>query len=1386
MSESDKSKSPIIKKKGILQTIAENMSSRYITKSPEEFKYQPYSGPAGTLPEIPNKEIKFHSPDGTPPPIYDPHSPALTPPPNYNPQSPDLTPPPLDNSLPKTPSLDNSLPKTPPLDNSKIQEKEEEEEKEYKRISQHVPPSKQFEILVDKYYTSQLQYNNEKSNELEVRFGTGQNKILTKNDYDNVIKKLKYLKFSCNDEIGIYTLKMQHEYNETIGKRGGENILSSIRTEISGLHNIQLFCNTNDLKKIDINYIQFTDKKAVFIDDKKVYPVYFDDFNFKVSFQLEKSINMGVKKEIIDNWTKTKKTFRYLNRVSFIHEDYPIKVDISIVKSSNKEGYGLKKSYTTTESNVFNNQETYEIELEVINNKIGNGTKFNSSKLVLDSIKSVIKIILSGLQGTNYPISYLKQDNILKSYMYLIYKDKEKKIELNNFIGPSSLTLQIENICEIDHTLNIIPNIRNNYTVTEKADGERRLMYINEIGEIYLLSSSMNVIFTGAKTLNKDCFNSLLDGELISNDKFGEFINLFAAFDLYFYNNKNVRSYPFIFQEKEEDLNKSRYYLLKKIINELHPVSINKIIEKEEKISFSNILKKFKKDKDLISPIRIKCKNFYPETINETTNIFKSCKNVLDQQSTFEYNTDGLIFTPAYFGVGSNKIGIEGPLFKITWDHSFKWKPPEYNTIDFLVNTIKGSNNEDIIKSIISDSKINEYKTIQLKCGFNQQKHGYINPCQDIIDDKLPEYKPFNIKKMNDLIPVQFYPTKPYDPNAGICNIILSKDGSNTNQMFTEEGDVFIDNTIVEFSYKLDNETGWNWNPLRVRYDKTSEFRQGIKNYGNAYHVANSNWQSIHNPITLDMISLGINIPDLLIDQDIYFNKPSGNLETNSLKDFHNLYVKKLLIKKVSKHNDTLIDYACGKAGDLPKWIDSNLSFVFGIDISKDNLENKLDGACARFLNLYQQKRNIPYALFVNGNCALNIKNGSAMLNDKAIQITKAIFGNGTKNEEQLGKGVLRQYGVAEEGFNISSCQFALHYFFENPETLHEFLKNISECTKLNGYFIGTAYDGKTLFNLLKKKQIGESIEIKKEGKKIWEVIKGYNLDTFDDNSGSIGYRIDVFQESINQYISEYLINFDYLNRILQLYGFKLISKEEANLLNLPDNTGLFNDLFNNMESEIKINNFKDRNYSSAVNMSEQEKKISFLNRYFIYTKINNVDITKIVIDLEDYNQKDILTNEIDTKEAIEIGKEEIKKFKPKIRKLNRKLLLIPATEAIDEITSTSSNKAITIADINWGTSSNEEEKEAKEKEAKEKEAKEKEAKEKEDKEKEAKEKEEKEKEDKEEKEAKEKEAKEKEAKEEKEKEDKKSKKKTTLKVKPIIEKEKKEKKEKKKIIIED
>lgn len=1230
-----------------------------------------------------------------------PHTPSDEPPPNvikkYSPHSP-LDAPPL-------PPLNAPLLLEQELGEQGQQEGEYiDEDVEETNVPEQNPNTKQQSLnkLIQTYYALNPFYKND--TELEVRFGTLGVKQINSNDYDNVIKCLKSYGFYSENQSGEYMMRINCEYLDNIT---GRFKLSDIRAELNGLKSVEIYCKTDDIKEVIKQQpfgVNFYKKSMITNPDKsRIMPIDFNDFNFRVSLQSEEDINRGrmesVKRVIISNWSKSKKIFRYINRVTFIHKDNPFKVDLSIVKSSNRNAdkFGranrgpMVKTYTISESNVFNNDSIYEIEIEVDNLKIGPGTEFNTPEKITESLRKVIKFVLSGLQGTSYPISYPEQTDIINSYMTMIWGDEydsKRRVTSKNFIGPKSITLQLTNICPIDKDMPISEsNIRKNYVVTDKADGERHLMYISSDGKIYLINTNMDVKFTGAKTFNKACFKSLLDGELILHDKNKKFINLFAAFDIYYLDNKDVRGKPFMPIEqgqpqaqasnKMQTVDSSRYTLLKDFIQILEPVSIMDVGHKTRDPKTSvELLEQFKGLKHLISPIIIKCKEFYP--VGEQT-IFEGCKTILEksEQNRIEYNTDGLIFTPSFLGVGSDQIGKPGPKNGITWEHSFKWKPPQYNTIDFLVTTLKNSNGNDLVTPLFETGintdavvQLNEYKSIELRCGFSEKMNGFINPCQDIYQDRLPEYvRDSEDKPANDYMPQRFYPTEPYDPNAGLCNIMLALDDAGNKQMFTLEGEVFGDNTIVEFSYNFDREEGWRWIPLRVRYDKTAKLMRGENEFGNSYRTCNENWKSIHpeGRITEDMLMTGLGMPDVSTVEDKYYNTPAGKMKTEALKNFHNLYVKQQLIKGVSKQGDTLIDFACGKAGDLPKWIAAKLSFVFGIDYSSDNLENRLDGACARFLKARRKFKNMPYALFVHGNSAFNIKDGGAMLNDKAKQISAAIFGRGPKEESKLGKGVARQYGKGESGFNISSCQFAMHYFFENPDTLKGFLRNIAECTRVGGHFIGTAYDGKMVFNELRKSKLGESVQIMDDGKKIWEIIKGYGEDSFEDNSSSIGYRIDVFQESINQTITEYLINFDYFERLMDAYGFKLVTREEANEMGFPEGTGLFSELFINMLDQISKNKFKANDYGLAQNMTSFEKRISFLNRYFIYKKVMEVNLDKIQLEFSEYDEATEEKEVRATKRAIDTAKDEERILKPKVKKLSKKLLLVPATEASNE-----------------------------------------------------------------------------------------------------------------------
>ncbi len=138
--------------------------------------------------------------------------------------------------------------------------------------------------------------------------------------------------------------------------------------------------------------------------------------------------------------------------------------------------------------------------------------------------------------------------------------------------------------------------------------------------------------------------------------------------------------------------------------------------------------------------------------------------------------------------------------------------------------------------------------------------------------------------------------------------------------------------------------------------------------------------------------------------------------------------------------------------------------------------------------------------------------------------------------------------------------------------------------------------------------------------KKIWELTKRYNETEFNDDESCVGYAVDVFQESINKTFREYLVNYTYLTRVLENYGFVLATAEDLQKLHsgFTSATGFFSDLFNKMNVEVKKNQQGQSAYESASSMTDGERTISFLNRYFIYKKVRKVsDAEKVSLNLQ-------------------------------------------------------------------------------------------------------------------------------------------------------------------------
>lgn len=1105
--------------------------------------------------------------------------------------------------------------------------------------------------------------------ELEVRFNTHprerpplHDRPFNKDGYDAVVRQLFAAGFA----------PLQGDFRGQQMMRIYVEGLQDVRVELAGSDVIQDYCQSNSLQTLlenpkhgrvvgkeakeglaqssskGVSKIKITSKGSPKDEEGASVPnVDVDDWRFRVSYKMERdypllsvgSLQEGYAAKVVGDWKNVRKTFRYMNRVRFAHPDWPIYADLSIIKMSKRP------QYTLQEAGVFSLAPIYEVELEVDNARCGTGSAYAEARALLAVLRKSMKLVFQALQGSAYPVAYTELDEVLREYLLVVhngvveeggrFKDdvdelwetirgKAKRGEgrydwTRFFVGPSSRTLQQDNLRALDGSVESegTVSIQRGYTATDKADGERKMMYIASTGRVYLIDMNMNIAYVGLTVSDKGLGMTLLDGEHILVSRDGSFLNLYAAFDIYYRRGLNCRHLPFVKKEAEAEISSDQFrlHLLSGVCSRL---------------SFSEGLAVENTD----CALKVACKTFYGQgaAMNEhfvvVDSIFEACKAVLQRGLTYDYETDGLILTPASMAVAGIPA-VYSVMFKTTWEESFKWKPPEFNTVDFLVRTVRDPSGTDKVEYSNRAGKSTAYKTLTLWCGFNPERDMKNVWCSYALEDRFPE-KNQEAKKYK---PIRFVPSAdPYDPEAYFCRVPVVQTSAGRWSMYCTSDDAeaksesFDENMIVEFRYDLDEpDKLWRWKPIRVRHDKTEQLRLTNNNFGNSYDVANTNWYSIHHPVSEAMLC-GKERVSVLLDQDeVYYNRVQDARvrdRMRGLRDFHNKYVKTLLIQCVAQalppdvrqRGPTLIDLAVGKAGDLMKWTEAGIRFVLGVDVASDNLTNAADGACRRYVEWRAKNRARPFrAVFLHGDSGKNLANGAAFVAPGSHKILQTLCG---KSKQVDAKVVLDRFGVAAKGFWITSCQFALHYFFENKKALNEFLRNVSEQTAEGGYFIGTCYDGETVFEKLR----GAALPIEErydhpdtgEPTTMFRIERKFNGNRFEADASSLGYRIDVYQETINKVFPEYLVHFDYLVRLLALYGFDIADAATLRSCGLESPTGMFEDLFAGLQRDAEGGKYMGE-YGRALDMSDGEKRISFMNRYFVFRKNRSVDASLVL-----------------------------------------------------------------------------------------------------------------------------------------------------------------------------
>ena len=161
------------------------------------------------------------------------------------------------------------------------------------------------------------------SYEFEVRFGTKKIKTISQIDFYNVISSIINNGFELDSEY--YNLKIILD-----------NTNNSLRTNISGLNNIQKYCKSDNIDDIDDKFVEFIEKSYHMESGKKCL-FDFDDYNFRISQQIETLYNKsdGKVNDILTQWSSTKKIFRYMKRFVFKNTKIPFLIHMSIVKMFN-------------------------------------------------------------------------------------------------------------------------------------------------------------------------------------------------------------------------------------------------------------------------------------------------------------------------------------------------------------------------------------------------------------------------------------------------------------------------------------------------------------------------------------------------------------------------------------------------------------------------------------------------------------------------------------------------------------------------------------------------------------------------------------------------------------------------------------------------------------------------------------------------------------------------------------------------------------------------------------------------------------------------------------------------------------------------------------------
>lgn len=729
---------------------------------------------------------------------------------------------------------------------------------------------------------------------------------------------------------------------------------------------------------------------------------------------------------------------RILHRKSWKSADGLLQFDMSMVKSKSKGRTSIPE--------ILKSAPAYELEVELVN-------KEADPSAIVSSLLRNIRPLLSAYQGSSF---LLLESDIARYRM---------EVEAHKFYNPVTM--------ERRHLRKDRPgSIFKGYTVTNKADGVRSMLFVSKDQRILRITSSGQITWTGLVVSSKGAWTgTLLDGEYI------EHLNMFCIFDVYNYQGKDIRSRPLVPEDMTtQDASASRLGAGNAFVNAI----------REGAISSAG-----------------------PGAVLVRTKLFLGGDGrVMEEAITkmlatqFEYDTDGLIFTPR----GPLPISKGSVLESV-----YKWKPPSQNSIDFLVRFKPEETFDPVLDKRVFQGTLYVSRS---------PKTDILYPLETMTGEYTPPKLEKDMGPREDRAPAPFQPSTPRSPEA--CEVFLTLNGAGVP--VDAEGKRIEDNTIIECSRDVDR---GRWKVMRTRYDKTHQYRVLQKpQFGNDIRVAENIWTNIHFPVTEEMLKTFASAPlPESTEEDVYY---ADNLDNRQrvLKDvyaFHNR-VKDSLYQRHLHAGETLLELAVGRGGDLHKWRKAQPKLVVGLDLHEKNLTAPRQGAAVRYLT-DPARATFPPVLFAQADMTQSLMKQD----NKYLRILKG--------EDKATTPYLKKFeGITE--FDVVACQFAIHYACGSEEVFRTFVGNIKKHCKT--LFFGTCLDGAKLYSMM----LGKQTHIfRADGRIFGEVTKEY-----EDGDGwreEFGQSVMVKLESFEEPQKEYLVPFGKVTEILAEAGFGLTETAE-------------------------------------------------------------------------------------------------------------------------------------------------------------------------------------------------------------------------------------------------